>query len=140
MSAEEGKEQTRSTSDPHRAAVEWGTLLVSAALLLVLAGTLTYAHFSGGEQAPLIEARAETGSVRREGESWHLPIRVSNRGRTGAREIQLRVAPTGSSAGDPIDLLLDVLPAGGSQTVIAVLRADPSRTPVEARVVSYQTD
>ena len=138
----ESDDQSRHTSDPHRARVEWATLLVSAMLLLTVAAILIHAQLTGGDGAPLIEAQVELSDVRRDGDAYHVPIRVRNRGHAGARDVQIRVAPTRptSAADESVDLTLDVLPPGASETAIAVLQDDPARTPVEARVVSYLSD
>ena len=138
----ESEDQSRHTADPHRARIEWATLLVSAALLLLVAGLLTYAHFAEGERAPALEARAAVDEARRDGEAFHLPVHVHNRGRAGARDVQVRVEftrPTGASD-ESIDLTLDLLPPGANETAVVVLRSNPARVPIEARVVSYLTD
>ena len=138
----ESEDQSRHTSDPHRARVEWTTLLVSGALLLAVAAILTAAQLTGGDPAPLIEARVQTDQTRRDGETFHVPVNVRNRGRAGARDVQLRVAPSSptTSSDESVDLTLDVLPPGASETAVVVLRVDPMRVPVEARVISYLTD
>ena len=137
------EDQSRYTSDPHRVRIEWATLIVSAALLLGVAAILVHAHITAGDPAPLIETRVDTASARREDgtDTFHVPVLVHNRGRAGARDIQVRVAPVRpGGGGDTVDLTLDVLPPGASETAVVVLRGDPTRIPVEARVASYLTD
>jgi uncharacterized protein (TIGR02588 family) len=134
------EERTQSSSDPHRSRVEWGTLLVSATLLLALVAILTHAHLTTGDSTPIVDARPDVGALRRVEGSYHLPVVVRNRGRAAARHVQIRVSlPQSTGAAENADLRLDVLPAGATETATVVLRADPSRAPLEARVLSYLT-
>ena len=145
---ENKEEQTHPTTDPHRSRVEWSTLLVSATILLALVAILTHAQLTGaGDSTPIIEARPDVGAVQRVDDTYHLPIVVRNRGRAGARDVQVSVSarqPAGATgaagAAESAELRLDVLPPGGAETATVVLRTDPARTPVEARVLSYLTD
>ena len=137
---QDAEDKTRHTSDPHRARVEWATLLVSAALLLAVVAVLTHAQLTAGDPAPHIEVRADVAAARRDGETYLLTVHVHNRGRAGARDVQLRVSPAPGGSDEAVDLTLDVLPPGASETAVVVLRSDPARTPVEARVVSYLSD
>ena len=145
------EEQTHSSSDPQRSLVEWLTLSISLALLLLLAGTLTYAQLTAGDATPLLDARADLDAVRQVDSRYHVPIQVRNRGTAGARDIQIRVtsqAPSGpagntaltSATAETAELRLDVLPPGASETATVVLRTDPARAPIDARVVSYLHD
>jgi uncharacterized protein (TIGR02588 family) len=142
----EQEEQTHSTSDPQRSLVEWVTLSISVALLLLLAGILTHAQLTAQSATPLLEARADLEGVRQIDGAYHVPVQVQNRGTAGARDIQIRVSSQGgaaalaSSNAEPAELRLDVLPPGASETATVVLRTDPARTPIEARVVSYLHD
>lgn len=68
-----------------------------------------------------------------QGDHYHLPVRVENRGGRAAREVQIEGAlPDGTAA----DATLDVIAAGGTAEVTLVFRSNPADAVL--RVVSFQ--
>ena len=139
--ASESGDSTRQTDDPRRAVVEWTTLGISLAILAALVGALTYAQLFTGPAEPQIEVTAETGQTRQVSGVYHVPVRISNRGRA-ARDVQIRVtlAPATASASttaESVDLRFDIVPTGASKSGTAVFRSDPSRATVTAQLISF---
>ena len=62
-----------------RSVAERTTLAISIILILGLVGLVTYVSINGGNEPPIVEAKPLPAEMRHEGESYYLPVAVTNR-------------------------------------------------------------
>ena len=85
----DGGEQ-EATGQRERTAAEKITLAVSIFLILGLVALVTYVSITGGGEPPIVEARPLPNGTRHEGESYFLPVAVTNRGGQTAAEVMVQ--------------------------------------------------
>jgi uncharacterized protein (TIGR02588 family) len=120
--------------------VEWTTLAISIILILALLALVTYVSISGGNEPPVVEARPLNQEIRREGESYYLPVAVTNRGGHTAEEVvvQAELASSDGSS-EASEFTLDFLAGGETREGIAVFATDPSAGELTIDVASFQS-
>ena len=133
-SGEAGEGQRR------RSAAEWTTLAVSIFLILGLLALVTYVSMTGGDDLPIVEARSLPAEIRHEGESYYLPVAVTNRGGRTAEEVvvQAEVAESDGSS-QASEFTLDFLAGGETREGTAVFATDPSEGELTIDVASFQS-
>jgi uncharacterized protein (TIGR02588 family) len=123
-----------------RSAAERTTLAISIVLILALLALVTYVSVSGGSEPPVVEARPLNQEIRREGESYYLPVAVTNQGGRTAEEVVVQVelaASDGSS--EASEFTLDFLAGGETREGTAVFSMDPAAGELTIDVASFQS-
>jgi uncharacterized protein (TIGR02588 family) len=123
-----------------RSAAEWTTLAVSIAIILGLLALVTYVSMTGGDEPPIVEARPLPAEMRHEGESYYLPVEVTNRGGRTAEEVvvQAELASSDGSA-EASEFTLDFLAGGETREGTAVFATDPLAGELTIDVASFQS-
>ena len=133
-SGEAGEGQRR------RSAAEWTTLAVSIFLILGLLALVTYVSMTGGNDLPIVEAKPLPAEMRHEGESYYLPVAVTNRGGRTAEEVVVQAELAGrDGSSEASEFTLDFLAGGETREGTAVFTADPSEGELTIDVASFQS-
>ncbi len=141
-----GRPQTREggrqegTRRRGRSAAEWTTLTVSIILILGLLALVTYVSVTGGNELPIVEARPLPEEIRHEGESYYLPVSVTNRGGRTAEEVLIMAElVTGDGSTEETEFTLDFLAGGETREGTAVFTTDPLSGELTIDVASFQS-
>ena len=144
--SESGRPQTRErgrqdgTGQRGRSAAEWTTLAISIILIVGLLALVTYVSVTGGTEPPIVEARPLDQEIRHEGESYFLPVAVTNRGGRTAEEVVVLAELTGSDgSSEASEFTLDFLAGGETREGTAVFATDPSAGELTIDVASFQS-
>lgn len=115
------------------------TLIVSALIVLGLAGYLAWHAFAVPVRPALVEARVLTDRAARRGEQWTVPVVVRNQSDRPVEAVEVTVEMVGAD-GKKTEKSLSVayLPERGSEVVRVVLEQEPARSRPEARVDSFK--
>ena len=123
-----------------RSAAERTTLAISIVLILVLLALVTYVSISGGNEPPIVEARPLNQEIRREGESYYLPVAVTNQGGRTAEEVVVQVELAGrDGSSEASEFTLDFLAGGETREGTAVFATDPGAGELTIDVASFQS-
>jgi uncharacterized protein (TIGR02588 family) len=133
-SGEAGEGQRR------RSAAEWTTLAVSIVLILGLLALVTYVSMTGGDDLPSVEARPLPAEMRHEGESYYLPVAVTNRGGRTAEEVVVEAELAGrDGSSEASEFTLDFLAGGETREGTVVFATDPLAGELTLGVASFQS-
>jgi uncharacterized protein (TIGR02588 family) len=123
-----------------RSAAEWTTLAVSIFLILGLLALVTYVSMTGGNDLPIVEAKPLPAEMRHEGESYYLPVAVTNRGGRTAEEVVVEAELAGrDGSSEASEFTLDFLAGGETREGTAVFATDPSEGELTIDVASFQS-
>jgi uncharacterized protein (TIGR02588 family) len=123
-----------------RSAAEWTTLAVSIVLILGLLALVTYVSMTGGDDLPIIEARPLPGEMRHEGETYFLPVAVTNRGGRTAEEVVVQAELAGrDGSSEASEFTLDFLAGGETREGTGVFATNPSEGELTIDVASFQS-
>jgi uncharacterized protein (TIGR02588 family) len=132
-----GQEATRQRG---RSAAERTTLAISIILILGLLALVTYVSMTGGDDLPIVEARPLPAEMRHEGESYYLPVAVTNRGGRTAEEVVVEAELAGrDGSSEASEFTLDFLAGGETREGTAVFATDPSEGELTIDVASFQS-
>jgi uncharacterized protein (TIGR02588 family) len=121
-----------------RSAAEWTTLAISIILILGLLALVTYVSMTGGNEPPIVEARPLDQEIRHEGESYYLPVSVTNRGGRTAEEVVIQAELAGSDgSSEASEFTLDFLAGGETREGTAVFATDPMAGELTIDVASF---
>lgn len=130
-----GQEATRQRG---RSAVERTTLAISIILILGLLALVTYVSITGGNELPIVEARPLPEEIRHEGESYYLPVAVTNRGGRTAEEVVVQAElASGDGSSEASEFTLDFLAGGETREGTAVFATDPLAGELTIDVASF---
>jgi uncharacterized protein (TIGR02588 family) len=133
-SGEAGEGQRR------RSAAEWTTLAVSIVLILGLVALVTYVSMTGGDDLPSVEARPLPAEMRHVGESYYLPVAVTNRGGHTAAEVVVQAELAGrDGSSQASEFTLDFLAGGETREGTVVFATDPLAGELTLGVASFQS-
>jgi uncharacterized protein (TIGR02588 family) len=125
-------------SRPNRTAAEWTTFAVSLAILLGLAGLLTYQQLAGGARPATIVVSPRLEALRREADAHYLPVEIANRGDTTVQDVRVRLSLTSEGRQpESAELLITFLAGGETARGTVVFREDPTRANLSIDGVSY---
>ena len=134
---EKGKREE--TGRHRRSAAEWTTLAISISIILGLVILVTYVSVTGGNEPPIIEMRPLLAEVRHAGNSYYLPVAVTNRGGRTAEQVLVQVELTGGDeSSETSEFTFDFLASGETADGTAVFATDPSTGGLMVDVASYQ--
>jgi uncharacterized protein (TIGR02588 family) len=144
--SESGRPQTREgggqqeTGQRERSVAERTTLAISIILILGLVGLVTYVSINGGNEPPIVEAKPLPAEMRHEGESYYLPVTVTNRGGRTAQEVLIQAELVGGDgSSEETDFTLDFLAGGETREGTVVFTTDPSTGELTIAVASFQS-
>ena len=144
--SESGRSQTREgggqqeTGPRERSVAERTTLAISIILILGLVGLVTYVSINGGNEPPIVEAKPLPAEMRHEGESYYLPVAVTNRGGRTAQEVLIQAELVGSDgSSEETDFTLDFLASAETREGTVVFTTDPSTGELTIAVASFQS-
>jgi uncharacterized protein (TIGR02588 family) len=121
-----------------RSVAEWTTLAISIILILGLLALVTYVSMTGGNEPPIVEARPLDQEIRHEGESYYLPVSVTNRGGRTAQEVVIQAELAGSDgSSEASEFTLDFLAGGETREGTAVFATDPLASELSIDVASF---
>ena len=136
-SRDEGEQEA--TGPRERTAAEKITLAVSVALIVGLVALVTYVTVTGGGEPPIVEATSLPDEIRHEGESYFLPVAVTNRGGLTALEVTVQAELAGSDGStESSEFTLDFLAGGETREGTAVFTSDPAAGQLTVGVASFQ--
>jgi uncharacterized protein (TIGR02588 family) len=122
-----------------RSVAEWTTLAISIILILGLLALVTYVSITGGNEPPIVEAKALADEIRHEGESYYLPVAVTNHGGRTAEEVLVQAKLVrGDGSAEATELTLDFLAGGETRQATAVFATDPLAGELTIDVASFQ--
>jgi uncharacterized protein (TIGR02588 family) len=133
-SGEEGAGQRR------RSGAEWTTLGISIILILALLALVTYVSMTGGDEPPIVQARPLDQEIRHEGESYYLPVAVTNRGGRTAEEVVVQAELAGNDgSSEASEFTLDFLAGGETREGTVVFATDPAAGELTIDIASFQS-
>ncbi|MDQ4077991.1 MAG: hypothetical protein M3220_17305 [Chloroflexota bacterium] len=104
------------------------TLVVSLAIVLGLAGLVTYEYYVTGTRPAVVVVQPQPAAVRQEGEQYYLPVEISNTGDVTATDVWVRLLlQTEAGEQDAGEVFLATLPGEATVTVTLVFHEDPRR-------------
>lgn len=122
-----------------RTVAEWTTLSISVILILGLVGLVTYISISGGSHPPIVEARPLDQEIRQDGDTYYLPVAVTNRGGRTAEEVLIMAElVTGEEPPESAEFTIDFLAGGETTEGTVVFAGDPSAAELTVRVASFR--
>jgi uncharacterized protein (TIGR02588 family) len=125
---------------PRRLA-EWLTFGISAALLLVLGGHLTWRMREPVDDVAFAQVVLRPAAVREHDGRFALPIDIENPSRRAMRDVLIRVRRPGpDNTRESVDVLVDYLGQRSSQTIYVYSRVDPRAGGIDAEALSYRVD
>jgi len=134
---DEGEQEA--TGQRQRTAAEKITFAISIALILGLVILVTYVSIVGGGEPPIVEARPLPDQIRQEGESYFLPVAVTNRGGQTAEEVTIQAELSSSNgSAETSEFTLDFLAGGETREGTAVFASDPDVGELTVDVASFQ--
>jgi uncharacterized protein (TIGR02588 family) len=135
---EEGeREETRRH---RRSAAEWTTLAISIIIIVGLIVLVTYVSITGGNEPPIVEARPLMAEIRHEGDSYYVPVAVTNRGGRTAEQVLIQAELNGSAESpETSEFTIDFLASGETTDGTAVFATDPVTGEVTVDVASFQS-
>jgi uncharacterized protein (TIGR02588 family) len=123
-----------------RSFAERTTLAISIMLILGLLTLVTYVSMTGGSEAPIVEAKPLETEIRHEGESYYLPVAVTNRGGRTAEEVVIQAELTGSDrSAEESQFTLDFLAGGETREGTVIFTMDPLNGELTIDVASFQS-
>jgi uncharacterized protein (TIGR02588 family) len=123
-----------------RSVAERTTLAISIILILGLVALVTYVSIAGGNEPPIVEATPLPAETRQEGESYYLPVAVTNRGGRTAEEVLIQAELVGSDGSSQAsEFTLDFLAGGETREGNVVFAADPATGELTIDVASFQS-
>ena len=132
-----GQEATRQRG---RSAAERTTLAISIILILGLLALVTYVTMTGGSEPPIVEAKPIETDIRHEGETYYLPVAVTNRGGRTAEEVVIQAELTGSDgSAEESEFTLDFLAGGETREGTVIFTTDPLSGDLTVDVASFQS-
>jgi uncharacterized protein (TIGR02588 family) len=136
-SPDEGEE---ATGPRERTAAEKITLAISVMLILGLVALVTYVSVTGGGEPPIVEATPLLDEIRHEGESYFLPVAVTNRGGQTAAEVTVQAElAAGDGSAETSEFTLDFLAGGETREGTVVFASDPAAGELTVDVASFQS-
>ena len=136
-SLDEGEQEA--TGQRERTAAEKITLAISIILILGLMALVTYVSITGGSDPPIVEASPLPDEIRHEGESYFLPIAVTNRGGQTAEEVTVQAELAGGDgSAETSEFTLDFLAGGETREGTVVFASDPAAGQLTVDVASFQ--
>jgi uncharacterized protein (TIGR02588 family) len=143
---ESGDRQARegdgeAASEPRaRSVAERTTLAISVILILGLLALVTYVSLTGGSEPPIVEAKPLETELRHEGESYYLPVAVTNQGGRTAEEVVIQAELAGSDGSSEVsEFTLDFLAGGETREGSTVFATDPLTGELTIDVASFQS-
>lgn len=125
---EGGSDRQGDGSKEGRSGAEWTTLAVSILIVLALVGLVSYQHFAGGTEPPLIEVEPQTGEMRQDGDAYYLPVTVTNKGDITAESIEIELSlDSGDGEMEAISFTVEFLAGGERAHQTAVFYKDPAQ-------------
>jgi len=123
-----------------RSAAEWTTLTISVAIIAGLVAMVTYVSMTGGNEPPIVEARSVPAALRYDGESYYLPVAVTNRGGRTAEQVLIQAELAGDDGSSEVsEFTIDFLAGGETTEGTAVFATDPLAGELTIDVVSFQS-
>ncbi len=121
-----------------RSIAEWTTLGISATIVLVFIGLVSYQYLAGGDRPPVVEVAPQLQSVRQVGDAYYLPVKITNEGDRTAEDVSVELSLT-LEEGKEVSSRFHIGFLAGHETVwgTAVFREDPSGGEVTVDVVSF---
>lgn len=135
----DGDERAPRSERQGRSPAEWTTLLVSLAILLGIAGLVTYLYAVDGNEKPVIVIEPQFAELRQAGDAYYLPVQVTNTGDETAADVRIvGELPTGS--GEPETSELEFTFLAGRETADGTMVFSRAPTEAELRIlpVSFQ--
>jgi uncharacterized protein (TIGR02588 family) len=108
-------------------------------LIVGLVALVTYVSVTGGSEPPIVETRPLLDEAWHEGESYFLPVAVTNRGGRTAAEVTVQAELAGSDGtAEASEFTLDFLAGGETREGTAVFASDPAAGELTVDVASFQ--
>ena len=116
--------------------LEWAVFAAGLALVLGALGFLAYDGATAGDSPP--EFRVELLPHERRGDSFHVPVRVTNGGGETAEGVRVEVTLEAAGRTERGEFVLAFLPRGGAREAAVTFHTDPGAGSLRARVLGYE--
>lgn len=116
--------------------LEWIVFGVSLALVAAVLGYLAYDGATAGDAPPAVEVR--TGEPVRRGESFVVPVTVTNRGDRTAEGVRVEVLLEGGAAPERGEFTVPFLPRGARREAWVTFNTDPAAGRLAPHVLGYE--
>lgn len=116
--------------------LEWLVFGAGLALVCGVLGFLAYDGTTAGD-APA-EFRVELGRHERRGDSFHVPVRLTNSGGETAEGVHVEVVLESAGATERGEFVVAFLPRGGTREASVTFHTDPAAGTLRARVLGYE--
>jgi len=111
------------------------TLSVSVAILSLLIGSVIYVSFAGSDEPATIDVRPVLEEVRRDGDTYYLPVQVTNEGDRTAEDVQVQLTLE-AGEGEPASATFTIrfLAGGEGKRGVVAFQTDPSAGEIRSSV------
>ena len=116
--------------------LEWAVFGLSLVLVLGVLGFLAYDGATGGGEPPRFQI--ELGRPEWRGDSFHVPVRLTNRGGETAEGVHVEVVLESSGETERGEFVVAFLPRGGTREASVTFHSDPAAGSLRARVLGYE--
>ena len=131
--------QTEHTDDPQRSIAEWTTLAISVAILVGILGLISWLHFNGDNQPPIVTVEPRLDQVRQEESGYYLPVVVRNEGGATIEDVQVQAElDSGSGSPETADFTITFLVGGERVNGTFIFQNDPSQGDLTTAAGSYK--
>lgn len=136
--SENNGEQKRQSNDEGRSVVEWITLGISVAILLVVAGLIVYEALTDNELPTVIVVQPDFEGVRQEVGHYYLPVTIRNRGNRTVMGLAVEMRLEGEDGEVETGVLTEEFMAGGARVEGVVVFNERPTTENVGYGVSYR--
>lgn len=141
MSRDTGRERDTQGDLPGqnpRTTAEWVTLGISIAILAVLFGAIGVFYLQGNGNPAVIEVTPLLEQIRQEGDSYLLPVEITNAGEQTAEGVTVSITlMVDDTEEGSADFTVDFLAGGATEVGIGVFTTDPRTGEIQVDTVSF---
>ena len=123
-----GGDRAQKQDDRRRSVAEWTTLTISLSIVLSLVALLTYDYFATRVRPVTIAVTPRLDRLRQAGDSYYLPVAVTNRGDPVAEDVQVTVMLSrAGGAAESAQFTIRFLTGGETAEAVVVFHQDPTQ-------------
>jgi uncharacterized protein (TIGR02588 family) len=137
MTARSGQEDRGPRERRGRSPAELVAFAISVILIVAVVGLAAYLSRAKGDNPQVIVAAPRTAEVRREANSYYLPIDVTNRGSETIEAVLVRAELSGAGEAQTAEVTIDFLASGETAAGTMVFATDPRTAELTVGVVSF---
>lgn len=124
----DGGDQGAEKSQEHgRSLAEWVSLAISAAIVLGIAGLLTYFQLAGSDLPVMIEVQPQMDQIYQGPDAYYVPIEIKNTGDHTGEDVRVKVSlrDARGQAVETSEISVQFLAGGATSKAVVAFSLDP---------------